>query len=164
MDKPNSSFSDWKINPNIHAQPGRSEQPPLPPEIASDQPGAVWDTGQTWQPHRSVSMEKKDKSSATDLHILRLKPYMLCSPRKFRLTGSLGCIKPCLKKQKTWKLGNYLHLHWCCNSKRRQGEDTQQYSLLYVQISYVVVHTIRKTMLPNFLYVLSKSIKQGHYN
>lgn len=105
---------------------------------------------------------EKRQSPATDLHILRLKPYMLCSPRKFRLTGSLSCIKPCLKKQKTWKLGNYLQLHWCCNSKRRKWEDTQQFSLLYVQISYVVVHTIRKTMFPNFFYVLSKSIKQSH--
>lgn len=85
---------------NIRGHPGRSGQLL---ERASGQPGAVQGTGLFWQPHRSVSVKKKDKSTTTDLHILPLKPNMIGSPSELHLTGSLGCIKSCLEKQKTWE-------------------------------------------------------------
>lgn len=78
---------------------------------------------------------KKDKSPATDLHFLRGKLNMFCGPCKFRLTRSLGRIKSCLEKQKTWKLGHYIHLqHWCHargeegKSEQRQSDDGQPFS------------------------------------
>lgn len=46
---------------------------------------------------------------------------MFCGPSKFHFTGSLGRIKSCLEKQKTWKLGHYIHLQRCCNTERDEG-------------------------------------------
>lgn len=81
--------------PNIHGRPGRSGQHA---ERDSDQPGAVQGTGLLWQPHRSVSVEEKDTSTDTDLHILGLKLYTLGGPSEFHLTGCLGRVKSCLEK------------------------------------------------------------------
>ena len=61
---------------------------------------------QRWQLQKGVSVGKKDNSTATDLHILRLKLNRFCGPSKFHLTGSLGCIKSCLenKERGRWEI------------------------------------------------------------
>lgn len=75
--------------------------------------------------------ERKNKSTATDLHILRLKLNMFCSPSKFHFTGSLGRIKSCLEKQKTWKQGHYIHLRHCCHTERDVTEEASGCHLLW---------------------------------
>lgn len=83
--------------PNIHVHPGGSGQPL---RRAWRQPGAGWGTGRRfWQLQRTVSVERKDKSTTTDLHILWLKLYTFGSPGGFHLTGSLGRVKPRLGKE-----------------------------------------------------------------
>lgn len=108
--------------PNIHGHPGRSGQPL---ERAWGQPGAGQGTGLIWQPHRTVSVEKKEKSTTTDLHILRLKLNVFGGPGELHLTGSLGRVKPCLEKQRTWE-GGTLQLtccwlaDWCKGNRSRK--------------------------------------------
>ena len=63
-------------------------------------------------------MEKKDKSTTTDLNILRLKLNVFGGgPSELHLTGSLGRVKPFLEKQRTWEGGTLqVMCYWLADS------------------------------------------------